>query len=302
MPELNPGGAADMNAAIKARYEANANTNAYTDAEKTKLAGIATAATANATDAQLRDRATHTGTQAASTITGTKTSSFISDFASAVAALITGKQDTLVSGTSIKTVNGTSLLGSGDVSVAGGSPNLDGYTQMAPASGLFVANSANATAFSTAAQVADRMVIAPFVAAYSMTIDQLGVSVSTLLAGANAKCVIYAADSNGRPTTLLRETPDISAAAAATVFGTITSITLTAGATYWIGVRTSGTFTLRTLGAAALPALDYTNAATPASRQTLTRTLTYATAANDWTYSSSHHSTVPMPLVLMRIA
>lgn len=36
----------------------------------TKLAGIAAGATANATDAQLRDRSTHTGTQAAGTITG----------------------------------------------------------------------------------------------------------------------------------------------------------------------------------------------------------------------------------------
>lgn len=48
-----------------------------TSAAKTKLDGIATGATANATDAQLRDRATHTGTQASSTI---------SDFASAVVA------------------------------------------------------------------------------------------------------------------------------------------------------------------------------------------------------------------------
>jgi hypothetical protein len=39
-------------------------------AAATKLSGIASGATANATDAQLRDRATHTGTQAASTITG----------------------------------------------------------------------------------------------------------------------------------------------------------------------------------------------------------------------------------------
>jgi len=39
-------------------------------AAKTKLDGIATGATANATDAQLRDRSTHTGTQAAATITG----------------------------------------------------------------------------------------------------------------------------------------------------------------------------------------------------------------------------------------
>lgn len=39
-------------------------------AAATKLAGIAANATANATDAQLRDRSTHTGTQAANTITG----------------------------------------------------------------------------------------------------------------------------------------------------------------------------------------------------------------------------------------
>jgi len=39
-------------------------------ASKAKLDGIATGATANATDAQLRDRSTHTGTQSAATITG----------------------------------------------------------------------------------------------------------------------------------------------------------------------------------------------------------------------------------------
>ena len=46
-------------------------------AAKAKLDGIASGATANATDAQLRDRATHTGTQTADTI---------SDFATAVVA------------------------------------------------------------------------------------------------------------------------------------------------------------------------------------------------------------------------
>jgi hypothetical protein len=43
---------------------------AFTTALRTKLNGIATAATANSTDAQLRDRSTHTGTQAVGTITG----------------------------------------------------------------------------------------------------------------------------------------------------------------------------------------------------------------------------------------
>lgn len=46
------------------------NNKLFTAAKDTKLAGIATGATANATDSALRDRATHTGTQPASTITG----------------------------------------------------------------------------------------------------------------------------------------------------------------------------------------------------------------------------------------
>lgn len=39
-------------------------------ADKTKLNGVATGATANSTDAQLRDRSTHTGTQEISTVSG----------------------------------------------------------------------------------------------------------------------------------------------------------------------------------------------------------------------------------------
>lgn len=44
------------------------STNDYTTPEKTKLAGVATGATANSTDATLINRANHTGTQLASTI------------------------------------------------------------------------------------------------------------------------------------------------------------------------------------------------------------------------------------------
>ena len=44
------------------------NAGVFLPAEKTKLSGIATGATANSTDAQLRDRATHTGTQLSNTI------------------------------------------------------------------------------------------------------------------------------------------------------------------------------------------------------------------------------------------
>lgn len=65
------------------------NAGLMAPAQHTKLAGIATGATANATDASLRDRSTHTGTQAASTI---------SDFNSVARAQI---EATIIAGTNI---------------------------------------------------------------------------------------------------------------------------------------------------------------------------------------------------------
>jgi hypothetical protein len=76
----------------------------FTAANFTKLSNIATAATANQTDGYLLSRSNHTGTQAQSTITGLETA-------------ISSKQDILISAANIKTVNGNSLLGSGDLSV-----------------------------------------------------------------------------------------------------------------------------------------------------------------------------------------
>lgn len=60
-------------AQIKALYEGEPDTNAFGDADKIKLDGIAAEATKNASDSSLRDRSTHTGTQAQSTITGLTT-------------------------------------------------------------------------------------------------------------------------------------------------------------------------------------------------------------------------------------
>lgn len=68
-------------AEIKEGYESNANTNAYTDSDKSKLAAIEAQATKNASDSALRDRSTHTGTQLAATI---------SDLAAAVRAVLLG--------------------------------------------------------------------------------------------------------------------------------------------------------------------------------------------------------------------
>lgn len=52
--ELNPGGAGSLNIAFKLRYEANENTNAFTDADKAKLAGQETGATADMTPEEVQ--------------------------------------------------------------------------------------------------------------------------------------------------------------------------------------------------------------------------------------------------------
>lgn len=58
---------------------------------KIKLDGVATGATANATDAQLRDRASHTGTQAIATVVGLQDA--LSDLESSVDGLESGLSD-----------------------------------------------------------------------------------------------------------------------------------------------------------------------------------------------------------------
>ena len=64
------------------------NNGLMASTDKVKLAGIQTAATANDTDANLRDRSTHTGTQPASTVSGLKTVATTGAYAD-----LTGKPD-----------------------------------------------------------------------------------------------------------------------------------------------------------------------------------------------------------------
>ncbi len=68
MVDFNPGGAADLDEAVQLRYEADGSRLPFTPTLKTKLDGIASGATANSADATLLNRANHTGTQAAATI------------------------------------------------------------------------------------------------------------------------------------------------------------------------------------------------------------------------------------------
>ncbi len=176
-----------------------------------------------------------------------------------------------------------------------------GFGLLRPAAGMFVGSSFGAS-LATLAGAANRTLIAPWVPAHDITIDMLGLSVSTLLAASLAKVVIYASDADGRPAAVLRETIDIDCATTGTKFQPITPLALTAGTTYWIGARTSSTQTIRAGVAASNPPLAMTNAATPLAQMTLLLTETYANAAAPWVFSSAQLSTALAPFILMRIA
>ena len=53
----------------------------------------------------------------------------ISDVITAIGTAIKGKQDTLVSGTNIKTLNGSSILGGGNIVISGGGGTQNVYIQ-----------------------------------------------------------------------------------------------------------------------------------------------------------------------------
>lgn len=126
-------------AEVKTAYESNPDTNAFTDAEKSKLSGVAAGATANANTDSLAEGSTNiyfteprvrsTALTGLSLLVGgaiTAADSVLSalgrlqkQISDAITA-IGGKQDALVSGTSLKTVNGASLLGAGDLSISAG--------------------------------------------------------------------------------------------------------------------------------------------------------------------------------------
>jgi hypothetical protein len=98
----------------------------------------------NVSAAALRDRSTHTGTQAIETIAG-------------LALSLGGKQDDLVSGVNIKTVNGESLLGGGDIPIAGGGAgvsSVNGQTGVAVLDADDISDASTTKKFTTAAEIA----------------------------------------------------------------------------------------------------------------------------------------------------
>lgn len=178
-----------------------------------------------------------------------------------------------------------------------------GTAPFSPGSGMFIGNSVVGAALSTQVAAADQTRIAPWICPYDVTVDQMMMSITAGVALANLKGIIYDADAQGRPTTVIAESANIDASAAATVAAALSpSVALVGGKLYWLGFRSSSNPTINRLSGGASQPLSYTNAATPVAHLVLIATETFANPAATWVYSTAQHATGTMGLVLMRVA
>lgn len=175
-----------------------------------------------------------------------------------------GIQPTLVSGTSIKTINGSSVLGSGNLTIGGG--GLQGVHALVNCpSGLGYGYTSAVTSLTSTASFntnQNALILHPFIPARNITYTSLKINVATAAATCLTRILIYS-DSNGLPSTKIYESTDLDCSTTGNKTVTITG-TLTAGVTYWIGTHSSINCTLTGIPVgSALPIMTYIMTAAP---------------------------------------
>lgn len=160
-----------------------------------------------------------------------------------------------------------------------------------PSIGRYAENRFNANSTSTLVGVANRIDLVPWMVPYTYDIDQFGVEVSTLIASALGKVVIYSADAEGKPDALLYESGNLDFGSTGYKFAN-PGITLQAGTLYWFGIRESSTATLRRFGGADAIVIGRSSGAgtQTTSFTMIRRTVTFANPAPDpWVHNNSEY-------------
>lgn len=177
------------------------------------------------------------------------------------------------------------------------SPNAGGIV-----SGSYYDNSFQGTASATLAGAANRMDIAAFFTSVPLSINQIGVGVTTGVAGAQVKILIYETGDDGWPSNKLYESAALSAAATAYVFEAL-AFTFQSGRTYWVGVRHSATATLKTISVSSACNYGLTSNNSTTYANVLRKTLAFATVAPaSWGFVAADLVAATPPSIRFRAA
>lgn len=152
----------------------------------------------------------------------------------------------------------------------------------------------------TLAGAANRIDLGPFFSSQPLRFDRVAISVSTAVASALAKIVIYDSNDDGVPNNLLYESGDIDCSTTGGKEQTV-DITFDANRVYWLGTRHSSTATLRTIVSSSALNMGMTSSNASTMLSCLRRTLTFATAATDpWNFVDGDAVFATPPSVRMR--
>lgn len=174
---------------------------------------------------------------------------------------------------------------------------------LVPPSGQYVSTTmASGSTTTVLAGAADRIDIFPFIPGADMTLSALGVNCTTAVAGALCKLVVYDAQDNGQPGSLLLETSTADLGTTGNKVLTA-SLTIYRGRTYWMGVRHSSTAALSAWPLQATPDINGGTTMVTTARKTLRRTVAFATAAPaSWTFNASEINAAVATAIWLRMA
>lgn len=169
--------------------------------------------------------------------------------------------------------------------------------------GRYYDQSLLAVGLTTLAGVAGRIDLVPWVPWYDQTVDRLGVNVTTAVAGALGRVVIYGANANDEPDSLLLlPGADLSLAAVAFVEHAQT-FTFKRNTLYYIGFIHSSTATISGIQGYCLPNFGFSGNTSTSPGSVIRQTVTYPNApANFGFIASSHFSASSGPSIKMRAA
>lgn len=151
--------------------------------------------------------------------------------------------------------------------------------------------------------VAGRIDLVPWVPWYDQTVDRLGVNVTTGVAGALGRVVIYGANANDEPDALLwLPATDLSLATAAFVEHTQT-LSFKKNVLYYIGFFHGSTATISSIQGFVLPNYGFSVSTSTSPGSVIRQTVTYPNApANFGFIPASHFSASSGPSIRMRAA
>jgi len=157
-------------------------------------------------------------------------------------AQLDSKQEYLFSGTNIKTINGSSLLGSGDLAISGGGGSAGIHTALKPGGSMFggleTSNAISSYYGNTYTSQANQVIYCPYIPNQTFTSTQISIYANNSQSGGLAKLGIYSSDGFDQPNNKLYQSTDIdlSTNGNKTV---LVNFSFTKGTIYWLALHTN---------------------------------------------------------------